>query len=131
MRIRKLFERLTWGSLVIVDELCSGTNPSEAEEIFRLVLGELTALEPQTIVTTHFLHFAATLAEDRTLPELEFLQVELDATQTPTFGFVPGVANTSLARRTAERLGVTREALKGLVDEARRRHEASDSIVGR
>ncbi len=122
MRIRKLFERLAWGSLVIVDELCSGTNPSEAEEIFRLVLSQLAELEPQTVVTTHFLHFAADLAQDRSLPYLEFLQVELDETQTPTFGFVPGVATTSLARKTAERLGVTREALKGLVDDAKRAH---------
>ncbi|HTQ02626.1 MAG TPA: DNA mismatch repair protein, partial [Polyangiaceae bacterium] len=122
MRIRTLFERLAWGSLVIVDELCSGTNPSEAEEIFRLVLSQLAELEPQTVVTTHFLHFAANLAQDRSLPYLEFLQVELDETQTPTFGFVPGVATTSLARKTAERLGVTREALKGLVDEAKRAH---------
>jgi DNA mismatch repair protein MutS2 len=124
IRIRKLFERLEWGSLVIVDELCSGTNPSEAEEIFRLVLSQLAELEPQTIVTTHFLHFAANLAADPSLTHLEFLQVELDDTQTPTFGFVPGVATTSLARKTAERLGVTREALKGLVDEAKRAHAA-------
>jgi DNA mismatch repair protein MutS2 len=131
LRIRKLFERLAWGSLVIVDELCSGTNPSEAEEIFALVLRELAALEPQTIVTTHFLHFAAGLASDRSLSHLEFLQVELDETQTPTFGFTRGVATTSLARRTAERLGVTREALKGLVDEAKRRRQARASIPGR
>lgn len=125
MRIRTLFERLAWGSLVIVDELCSGTNPSEAEEIFRLVLSELAELEPQTVVTTHFLHFAADLAQDRALDYLEFMQVELDETQTPTFGFVPGVATTSLARKTAERLGVTREALKGLVDEAKRNHASA------
>ena len=120
LRIRRLFERLSWGSLVIVDELCSGTNPSEAEEIFDLVLSQLADLEPQTVVTTHFLHFAARLERDQSLPRLEFLQVELDQNQTPTFGFVPGVATTSLARRTAERLGVTREALRSLVDEARR-----------
>jgi DNA mismatch repair protein MutS2 len=122
MRIRTLFEKLCWGSLVIVDELCSGTNPSEAEEIFSLVLSELAELEPQTIVTTHFLHFAAKLADDPSLEQHEFLQVELDESQTPTFGFVPGVATTSLARKTAERLGVTREALKSLVDAARRAH---------
>jgi DNA mismatch repair protein MutS2 len=120
LRIRRLFEHLSWGSLVIVDELCSGTNPSEAEEIFDLVLSQLSAIQPQTIVTTHFLHFAARLERERKLPRLEFLQVELDSSQTPTFGFVRGVATTSLARRTAERLGVTREALRGLVDDAKR-----------
>jgi DNA mismatch repair protein MutS2 len=120
LRIRRLFERVTWGSLVIVDELCSGTNPSEAEEIFDLVMSQLAEIEPQTLVTTHFLHFAARLEKEHTLPRLEFLQVELDETQAPTFGFVRGVATTSLARRTAERLGVTREALRGLVDDAKR-----------
>jgi DNA mismatch repair protein MutS2 len=120
LRIRRLFEKLDWGSLVIVDELCSGTNPSEAEEIFRLVVDLLAEIEPQTVVTTHFLHFAAALEAERPVPRLEFLQVELDDTQTPTFGFVPGVATTSLARRTAERLGVTREALCELVDRSKR-----------
>jgi DNA mismatch repair protein MutS2 len=120
LRIRRLFEKLDWGSLVIVDELCSGTNPSEAEEIFRLVVDLLAEIEPQTVVTTHFLHFAAALEAERPVPRLEFLQVELDDTQTPTFGFVPGVATTSLARRTAERLGVTREALRELVDRSKR-----------
>jgi DNA mismatch repair protein MutS2 len=120
LRIRRLFEKLDWGSLVIVDELCSGTNPSEAEEIFRLVVDLLTEIEPQTVVTTHFLHFAAGLETERPVPHLEFLQVELDEAQTPTFGFVPGVATTSLARRTAERLGVTKEALRELVERSKR-----------
>ena len=120
LRIRRLFEKLDFRSLVIVDELCSGTNPSEAEEIFRLVVDLLAEIEPQTIVTTHFLHFAAALEAEKPVPRLEFLQVELDDTQTPTFGFVPGVATTSLARRTAERLGVTKEALRELVDRSKR-----------
>jgi DNA mismatch repair protein MutS2 len=52
---------------------------------------------------------------------LEFLQVELDARENPTYGFVPGVATTSLAERTAERLGVTREALRELIERAKHR----------
>ena len=34
VRIRELFEQLPPGAMVILDELCSGTNPSEGEEIF-------------------------------------------------------------------------------------------------
>jgi DNA mismatch repair protein MutS2 len=121
LRIRHLFENIAWGSLVIVDELCSGTNPSEAEEIFRLVLDLLSEIEPQAVVSTHFLHFAGRLEAERPMLGLEFLQVELDAAQSPTFGFVPGVAETSLAGRTAARLGVTREALRELIDAAKAR----------
>jgi DNA mismatch repair protein MutS2 len=119
LRIRRMFEELRFGSLVILDELCSGTNPSEGEEIFELVVSLLAELEPQAFITTHFLQFASRLEKERPVSRLEFLQVELDAEDNPTYGFVPGVATTSLAERTAERLGVTREALRELVDRAK------------
>jgi DNA mismatch repair protein MutS2 len=112
LRIRKLFETLRAGSLVVLDELCSGTNPSEGEEIFRLVVQLLGELRPLAFITTHFLTFAQRLAAEP--GSLEFLQVEL-AGDEPTYRFVPGVATTSLARKTAARLGVTEETLRALV----------------
>jgi DNA mismatch repair protein MutS2 len=114
LRIRRLFDELEGGALVVIDELCSGTNPSEGEEIARLVLSLLPELGVQAFVTTHLLQFAARLAEearDRKMASLDFLQVELDAYERATYRFVPGVARTSLAHKTAERLGVTREEL--------------------
>jgi DNA mismatch repair protein MutS2 len=111
LRIRRLFERLDLGSVVVLDELCSGTNPSEGEEIARLVLSLLPDLGVHAFVTTHLLQFAAGLAAERGIAALDFLQVELDAHERPTYRFVPGVAKTSLAQRTAARLGVTREEL--------------------
>lgn len=113
MRIRRLFETSSGGALVILDELCSGTNPSEGEEIFYLVLTLLRELGPEAFITTHFLEFARRLKNDD--EPLSFLQVELDDLQHPTYGFVPGVADTSLAAQTAARLGVTREELLSLV----------------
>jgi DNA mismatch repair protein MutS2 len=116
IRIRNLFERSRPGSLVILDELCSGTNPSEGEEIFRLVISLLHQLEPCVFITTHFLQFAARLeAESEESADLSFLQVALDEDECPTFRFMPGVARTSLAHQTAARLGVTREELLSLV----------------
>jgi DNA mismatch repair protein MutS2 len=111
LRIRRLFDRLDAGSVVVVDELCSGTNPSEGEEIARLVVSLLPDLGVQAFVTTHLLQFAARLAHERPIAGLDFLQVELDADERPTYRFVPGVAKTSLAQKTAARLGVTREEL--------------------
>ena len=120
MRIRRMFEELGVGSLVMLDELCSGTNPSEGEEIARLVISLLPELEAQVFVTTHLLQFAARLAEERPTQRLEFLQVELDARERPTYRFVPGVATTSLAYRTAARLGVTRDELLALIARKKR-----------
>lgn len=119
LRIRRLFERLEYGQLVLLDELCSGTNPSEGEEIVELVISLLIELRPQAVITTHFLQFAERLAQHPPVPGLSFLQVALDPHQAPLYQFVPGVATTSLAHLTAERLGVTREALRMLIQSKR------------
>jgi DNA mismatch repair protein MutS2 len=133
LRIRRLFDRLDPGGLVVLDELCSGTNPSEGEEIARLVLSLLPELGAHAFVTTHLLKFAGALQTERSAtasgsefrgrdPErakLAFLQVELDARERPTYRFVSGVAKTSLALATAARLGVTREELEELISRKR------------
>ncbi|MCA9630749.1 MAG: DNA mismatch repair protein, partial [Myxococcales bacterium] len=123
LRIRRVFEHARPGALVLLDELCSGTNPSEGEQLFELVVELLFELRPRAFVTTHFLELAQRLERELKPDhpgELGFLQVELDQDTVPTFGFVPGVASTSLARETASRLGVTRDELLGLI----RRHPA-------
>ncbi len=119
LRIRQLFERAQVGSLVILDELCSGTNPSEGEEIFLLVLSLLEDLDTRAVVATHFLDFARRLeaetrGEDSPLG-LEFLQVDVGPNELPTYQFRSGVAKTSMAQQTAQRLGVTDSILRGLV----------------
>jgi DNA mismatch repair protein MutS2 len=116
LRIRSLFERLPRGAMVLLDELCSGTNPSEGEEIFELVVRMLTRLLPQAFVTTHFLAFAKHLEQAKAIDDLRFLQVELGPDQAPTYRFVPGVATTSLAAQAALRLGVTEDLLRALIE---------------
>jgi DNA mismatch repair protein MutS2 len=125
LRIRRVFESMRLSAFVVLDELCSGTNPVEGEEIFRMVLELLRELEPQAFISTHFLQFAARLADDASLGFLSFRQVELDAKNLPTYQFVPGVASASLAKETAARLGVTREELLGLVERHKRAASAS------
>jgi len=121
LRIRRMFEKLEVGSLVLVDELCSGTNPAEAEELFRMVLALLLELSAHAFVTTHFLEFASRLEAAQTLPGLEFLRVGLDPDNRPTYRFEPGVAPSALAQATARRLGVTETELASLVRAARER----------
>lgn len=130
VRVRQLFEALEPGTMVILDELCSGTNPSEGIAIFEMVISLLPRLRPQVFVTTHFLDAARELEANRPVPRLDFLQVELDE-ERPTYQFVPGVAPTSLAHQVASRLGVTREELEGLVErrEAALRERASPALL--
>lgn len=121
LRIRRMFEKLEMGALVLVDELCSGTNPAEAEELFHMVVELLIEISAQAFVTTHFLEFAARLERSRELPGLEFLCVGLDADKRPTYRFERGVADSALAQQTAQRLGVTHQELAALVHAAQRR----------
>jgi DNA mismatch repair protein MutS2 len=101
-----------------LDELCSGTNPTEGEEIFELLIELLGELCPAAFISTHFLGLAARLERERPV-ELTFLEVELGPNGKATYRFTPGVAKTSLARGVAERLGVTRESLRALLDQRR------------
>jgi DNA mismatch repair protein MutS2 len=113
LRIRRVFERLRVGSMVVMDELCSGTNPSEGEALMQLVLEALHQLGPQAFITTHFLDFMAGLAA--ATHQHRFLQAGLDENERPTYAFIEGVARTSLAHLVAERLGVTRHSLRALM----------------
>ncbi|MDX2437676.1 MAG: DNA mismatch repair protein [Acidobacteriota bacterium] len=112
MRLRTLFETVPDGSLILLDELCSGTNPSEAIEIVDVVLRLLRQIDPIAFVTSHFLDFADTMQRSPTVADLGFLQVEVDTDRGATYRFVPGVATTSLAVGTARRLGVAFDELE-------------------
>jgi DNA mismatch repair protein MutS2 len=112
MRLRTLFETVPAGSMVLLDELCSGTNPSEAIEIVDVVLRLLRQIDPTAFVTTHFLDFADHMQRQPTVADLGFLQAEVDGARGATYRFIPGVATTSLAVGTARRLGVTFDQLE-------------------
>lgn len=112
MRLRTLFETVPAGSMVLLDELCSGTNPSEAIDIVDVVLRLLRQIEPTAFVTTHFLDYADRMQREPTVADLGFLQAEVDGDRGATFRFIPGVATTSLAVGTARRLGVTFDELE-------------------
>lgn len=116
LRIRKLFEQAERPSLVILDELCSGTNPTEGTEIVELVLRLLERMGSDAFVSTHFLDFVRRLEAEPTAASLRFLQVEPAPERRSTYQFIDGVAASSLAVQTATRLGVTFEELAHLID---------------
>lgn len=121
IRIRKLFDVLEPGSMALIDELCSGTNPTEGEEIAEMVISLLPTLHPQVFISSHFLGLVKRLEQQRKIRRLAFLEVQLDDDNKPTYRFVHGVAKTSLAGVLAKRLGVTREALeKAVLEKARK-----------
>ena len=103
--------------MVILDELCSGTNPSEGEEIFELVVRMLTQARAAGV---H--HDALPRVRGDGSSESERSRSCASSRSSsvpssePTYQFVPGVAQTSLAGHAAARLGVTRDQLLALID---------------
>ena len=127
VRLRTLFENAPPRSLVLLDELCSGTNPSEAVEIVETVLRMLQQIDPVAFVTTHFLDFATHLQSEPLMESLRFIQAEVDLDKGATYRFLPGVASTSLAVGTARRLGITFEELERKLAKRTPRISAEDA----
>lgn len=130
LRIRRMFESIEVPSLVILDELCSGTNPSEGIEVFSLVLELLGRVTPLAFISTHFLDYARELEQQPPIAGLEFLQVEVDEAQRSTYQFVPGVASTSLAALMAKRLGVTYEELAATIEHRLTAARGGEAVSG-
>ena len=77
----------------------------------------LKRIKPVAFVTTHFLDFAQQLSAKPSSNGLAFLQAEVDRERGATYRFIRGVATTSLAVGTAERLGMTFDELERRLSE--------------
>lgn len=90
-------------SLVLIDEIGTGTDPSEGGALAAAILEFLTARGAVTIATTH--HGALKVFAHET-PGIENGAMEFDqSTLTPTYRFRPGVPGSSYALEMADRLG--------------------------
>ncbi|HTO93320.1 MAG TPA: endonuclease MutS2 [Bacteroidota bacterium] len=102
-------------SLVLIDEIGAGTDPSEGGAIAAALLEELTRRGAVTIATTHQ---GALKVFAHETPGVSNGAMEFDlATLTPTYRFRPGVPGSSYALEMASRLGFA----PGLMRRARER----------
>ncbi|MFP4551874.1 MAG: endonuclease MutS2, partial [Spirochaetales bacterium] len=106
-------------SLVLLDELGSGTDPEEGGALAMAVIDELLEKQPFTIVTTHhgrLKHYGFTNTQALNA-SVEFDQESL----RPTYRIIPGVPGSSHAIEIAAQMGllrrVTGKAKSYLADE--------------
>lgn len=109
-RIASIFATATPDSLVLLDELGAGTDPSEGAALGRAILDQLDAIGCRAIVTTH-LGDLKTYAFNN--PRAENGAVEFDVeTMRPTYRLHIGQFGMSNALKIARRLKLPKELLK-------------------
>jgi len=109
-RIASIFEIATADSLVLLDELGAGTDPTEGAALGRAILDQLDRVGCRAIVTTH-LGDLKTYAFNN--PRAENGAVEFDVeTMRPTFKLHIGQFGMSNALKIARRLKLPKELLK-------------------
>ena len=118
--IRKILDAAAPGCLVLIDELCSGTDVEEGSAIARSVIEELLARGAKVIVTTHLGELKA-YAHERTgvvNGAMEFDRSSL----SPSFRFLKGLPGNSFAFAMMQRMGFSRAVLsraEGYLDKGR------------
>ncbi len=114
--VRALREVLTSagpGSLVLLDELGTGTDPTEGAALAAAALVALTRRGATTLATTHL---GALKELATTTPGIVNASLQFDAaTLAPTYRFVKGVPGRSYGLAIAGRLGVDADVLAAAV----------------
>lgn len=109
LRLKEAWEGAGADSLLLLDELGSGTDPEEGSALAVALLEGLLEHGSLAVITTHLTQLAAAALE---LPAATCAAMEFDAaTGEPTFRLLPGPPGGSEALRLARRLGLPDEWL--------------------
>ncbi|MGM9918458.1 MAG: hypothetical protein ACI316_04085 [Lactimicrobium massiliense] len=97
-------------SLVLLDEVGSGTDPSEGEALAIAILNELRSRQCMTVATTHYNRLKAygKRHKDILLASVQFDMEKLE----PTYQYVEGLTGQSNAFAIAQRYGLPKSIIK-------------------
>lgn len=103
-RLKAILERATNRSIVLLDELGSGTDPEEGSALAASVVEHLTRVGALLIVTTHLTALKSFATEDLRIVNAS-MEYDLASGQ-PTFRMIQGLPGRSRAIEAARRVGL-------------------------
>lgn len=107
--VQKILSDVSKNSLVLLDELGSGTDPVEGSAFAMAVIDYLKDKKAKSIITTHYSEVKAYGYNEE---EIETASMEFNSdTLSPTYKLLIGIPGESNALTIARRLGVSKEVI--------------------
>lgn len=122
-RVKEILEQASIDTLVVIDELGTGTDPKEGAALSKAILAELIGLKSSVIATTHLgeLKLFANAKKGVQNASMAFDKEKLES----TYRFQMGIPGQSHAFYIASRVGLN----KKMINEAEGQIESSDQAV--
>ena len=127
VRLKRVLERVTNRSLVLLDELGSGTDPEEGAALAAAVIEHLLEVGALLIATTHLSALKSFAVNDKRIVNAS---MEFDAaTGQPTYRMITGIPGRSRAIDVAQMIGLPASVIAAARERLGDRYGETDTLL--